>query len=91
MNKAQLVQAIKMQNSFPHSQAAKIVNVFFKSISDALARGQRVEIRGLGSIEVKQYKPYTGRNPRTGKRVQVKAKRLPFFKCGKELKERVNA
>jgi integration host factor subunit beta len=59
-------------------------------MADALAKGDRVEIRGLCSFFVKEYDSYKGRNPRTGERVQVASKKLPFFKCGKELKDRVD-
>ena len=59
-------------------------------MTDPLANGYRVEIRGLCSFYVKKYKSYTGRNPKTGEQVKIKPKKLPFFKCGKELKERVN-
>ena len=59
-------------------------------MSDALTREDRVEIRGLCSIYVKKYKAYTGRNPRTGKKVKIKPKKLPFFKAGKELRDRVD-
>ncbi|MGB2690835.1 MAG: HU family DNA-binding protein [Desulfobacterales bacterium] len=58
--------------------------------SFALANGDRAEIRGLCSFYVKKYKSYTGRNPKTGKQIKIKPKKLPFFKCGKELKERVD-
>ena len=71
-------------------RAEAIVNAIFDSMEQALKRGERIEIRGLGSFEVRSYKAYDGRNPRTGSRVEVKPKRLPFFKVGKELKERVN-
>ena len=57
----------------------------------SLRRGERIEIRGFGSFEIRNYRAYEGRNPRTGSAVSVKPKRLPFFKVGKELKERVNA
>lgn len=90
MNKADLVNALKSNNGFTRQQAEKIVDIFFDSMSDALAAGKRVEIRGFGSIFVKDYKSYTGRNPKTGEPVRVKDKRLPFFRCGKELKERVD-
>ena len=90
MNKADLVNALKNKNGFTRQQSEKIVDIFFSSMSDALASGERVEIRGFGSIFVKAYKAYTGRNPKTGEPVQVKDKRLPFFRCGKELKERVD-
>jgi integration host factor subunit beta len=59
-------------------------------MTNTLVNGERVEIRGLCSFYVKKYKSYTGRNPKTGEQVKIKPKRLPFFKCGKELKERVN-
>jgi len=90
MNKADLVNALKNQNGFTRQQAEKIVDIFFNTMADALANGERVEIRGFGSIFVKNYKSYTGRNPKTGDPVEVKPKRLPFFRCGKELKERVD-
>jgi integration host factor subunit beta len=59
-------------------------------MAEALGRGDRVEIRGLCSFYVKKYKPYTGRNPKTGEKVKINPKKLPFFKAGKELKLRVN-
>ena len=90
MNKADLVNALKNQNGFTRHQSENIVDIFFNTMADALASGQRVEIRGFGSIFVKDYKSYVGRNPKSGAPVQVKPKKLPFFRCGKELKERVD-
>ena len=90
MNKLELIQALKESNGLSKSEAATIVDLFFDKISGVLAEGDRVEIRGLCSFFVKEYNSYKGRNPRTGERVQVAPKRLPFFKCGKELKERVD-
>ena len=72
------------------TKAMKLVDLFFGEMSNALASGDRVEIRGLCSIHVKQYKGYTGRNPKTGEPVHIKPKKLPFFKCGQELKQRVD-
>jgi integration host factor subunit beta len=66
------------------------VNVCFNEMSAALASGDRVEIRGLGAFSVKKYREYTGRNPKTGELIKIEPKKLPFFKCGKELKERVS-
>ncbi|NDY73864.1 integration host factor subunit beta [Desulfobacter hydrogenophilus] len=66
------------------------MRIFFSEMTDAFVRGDRVEIRGFCSFHMKEYKSYTGRNPKTGKKVQIPPKRLPFFKCGKELKERVD-
>ncbi len=90
MNKLELIQALKKNNGLSKSEAATIVDLFFDKISTALAEGDRVEIRGLCSFFVKEYKSYQGRNPLTGESVTVAPKRLPFFKIGKELKERVD-
>ena len=90
MNKLDLIATLKNEFNISKKEAAIIVELFFKRMSEALARGDRVEIRGLCSFYVKEYKSYEGRNPKTGERVQVGTKKLPFFKCGKELKERVD-
>ena len=90
MNKLELINNLKEEGRITKNEAAAIVDLFFDKISDALAGGDRVEIRGLCTFFVKEYKSYQGRNPMTGERVQVAPKRLPFFKAGKELKERVD-
>jgi len=90
MNKSDLMVVLSKDTGLSVTKAAEVVNLFFDEMTDALVKGDRVEIRGLGSFRVKRYKAYTGRNPKTGKLVKVKAKKLPFFKCGKELKERVD-
>ncbi|MGA9538022.1 MAG: HU family DNA-binding protein [Desulfobacterales bacterium] len=90
MNKVFLIQTLKDSNHLSKSEAEKIVNLFFNKIAGALAQGERVEIRGLCSFFVKEYGAYTGRNPKTGEKVKIKPKKLPFFKVGKELKERVD-
>ena len=90
MNKIDLIQALKNSNNFSRSEAEKIVTLFFDKMADALAKGDRVEIRGLCSFFVKKYGAYTGRNPKTGEKVKIAPKKLPFFKAGKELKERVD-
>jgi integration host factor subunit beta len=81
---------LKNEHRLSRREAAVVVDLFFESMSEALARGDRVEIRGLCSFHVKEYKSYRGRNPKTGESVQVAPKKLPFFKFGKELKERVD-
>ncbi len=91
MNKLELIERTKKELKISKPEALKIVDLFFNSISDALVNGDRVEIRGLCSFYVKDYKSYTGRNPKTGEKVTIKPKKLPFFKCGKELKERVDS
>jgi len=90
MNKLELISALKAEANMSKAEAAKVVQIFFDNMSDAMARGERVEIRGLCSFFIKEYKSYTGRNPKTGARVLIKPKRLPFFKSGKELRERVD-
>ncbi len=90
MNKLELVAALKAKAHMTKAEAAEVVQIFFDEMASALARGERVEIRGLCSFFVKEYKSYTGRNPKTGEKVTIKPKKLPFFKSGKELKERVN-
>ena len=90
MNKADLIEALKLENSLTKEEAAKVVNLFFGEMTEALAIGDRVEIRGLCSFYVRKYKAYKGRNPKTGETTKVKPKKLPFFKCGKELKDRLN-
>ncbi|OQX24933.1 MAG: integration host factor subunit beta [Desulfobacteraceae bacterium IS3] len=90
MNKLELIATLKNEANISKAEAAKIVEIFFGNMSDALAKGERVEIRGLCSFFVKNYKSYIGRNPKTGEKVEITPKKLPFFKCGKELKERVD-
>ena len=90
MNKLDLIKNLKDESRISKKEAAAIVDLFFGSISEALAGGDRVEIRGLCSFFVKEYKSYQGRNPNTGESVQVASKKLPFIKIGKELKGRVD-
>ena len=90
MNKLELIQALKDATDLTKPQAATVVDIFFNEMANELAKGGRVEIRGLCSFFVKEYGSYTGRNPKTGERVKIAPKKLPFFKVGKELKERVN-
>ena len=90
MNKLELIQALKDATNLSRSKAAAVVDIFFNEMGTALAKGERVEIRGLCSFFVKKYRSYTGRNPKTGEKVKIKPKKLPFFKAGKELKERVD-
>ena len=90
MNKSILIETLRKETNLTKAQAEQVVELFFDEMSKALAAGDRVEIRGFCSIYVKDYKGYTGRNPKTGEPREVPAKKLPFFKCGKELKERVD-
>ena len=90
MNKLELIQELKEKCHLTKEEASKVIEIFFGEMTKAFIQGDRVEIRGLCSFFIKDYKSYTGRNPKTGEKVQIPAKRLPFFKCGKELKERVD-
>ena len=90
MNKLELISALKEDADISKAEAARVVQIFFDNMADAMVRGERVEIRGLCSFFVKEYKSYVGRNPKTGTRVNIRPKKLPFFKSGKELKERVD-
>ena len=90
MTKSDLINALNSEFDITKQDAAAIVNLFFNEMSNALSKGDRVEIRGLCSFYVKNYIAYTGRNPKTGEPTEVESKKLPFFKCGKELKERVD-
>jgi integration host factor subunit beta len=91
MTKSDLIEMVANKLHLPKGKAELIVNCIFDSMEDSLKKGERIEIRGFGSFEIRHYKAYEGRNPRTGDPVGVQPKRLPFFKVGKELKERVNA
>ena len=90
MNKIDLIKTLRTTANISKIEATKVVELFFNEMASALANGDRVEIRGLCSFYVKVYEGYTGRNPKTGETVAVVPKKLPFFKCGKELRERVD-
>jgi integration host factor subunit beta len=91
MTKSELIDAIAGRGQLTKARAELVVNCVFDAMTEALQRGEGIEIRGFGSFTVRPYKPYSGRNPRTGQPVPVPAKRLPFFKVGKDLKELVNS
>ncbi len=90
MNKSELVEVLAARAGIPQNKAEEVVNTIFAAMTDALVRGRRIEIRGFGSFVNKRYEPYVGRNPKTGAAIEVKGKTVPFFKVGKELKDRVN-
>jgi integration host factor subunit beta len=89
MHKSQLVSALSDGCNIPHNQADKVVAAFFNCIEAGLVAGERTEIRGLGSFRIKEYRGYTGRNPKTGSAIYVPPKRMPFFRVGRELKAMV--
>jgi integration host factor subunit beta len=91
MTKADLVEEVIRVSSLNKKQAETIVNTIFESIVGALQREEKIELRGFGSFRVRRRRPRQGRNPKTGDRVEVPPKRIPYFKPGKELKDLINA
>ena len=90
MNKSELVETLSIKNNLTYKKSEQIVNLIFDTMSQALIDNDRIEIRGFGSFMVKDYRAYMGRNPKTGEIIKVNEKKLPFFKVGKELRERVD-
>lgn len=91
MNKSELIEALAQELDMSTRQSSSILNTLLETMMEAMERGEDIEIRGFGSFIVKEYKSYVGRNPKSGQQIAVKPKKLPFFKVGKELKERVNS
>ena len=90
MNKSELIEKLAERSGLNVMQAEEIVNLIYNKMRDTLVNGGRIEIRGFGSFVVKEYEAYQGRNPKTGEKISVPPKKLPFFKVGKELKERID-
>lgn len=90
MTKSELIDVVAARGEFTKARADHVVNCVFDAMAEVLQKGAGIEVRGFGSFTVRTYKAFSGRNPRTGAQVRVPAKRLPFFKVGKELKELVN-
>ena len=91
MNKSDLAQALAKKDHLSAKNARMVVDMIFEIMAESLSRGQKIEIRGFGSLTIREYGAYTGRNPRTGELARVKPKKLPYFKTGKDLKDRLNA
>ena len=90
VTKSELIEVVAQEAGLPKGRAELVINTIFEAMVEALQHDEGIEIRGFGSFTVRQYKAYEGRNPRTGDPVHVAPKRLPFFKVGKDLRERVN-
>ncbi len=91
MNKSELIENLAEDLDISHREAVSITETIIGAMTESLVAGESIEIRGFGSFVVKQYDSYEGRNPKTGKKIKVKPKKLPFFKVGKDLREKVNA
>ena len=86
MTISDIIKRLQNENDLTKKESTIVLDTFFNEMAGALSKGDRVEIRGLGSFHLRKYKAYTGRNPKTGEKVRIKPKKLPFFKCGKKLK-----
>jgi integration host factor subunit beta len=91
MNKSELIEAVAQEANLSLKDASSVIVTILETMTETLAAGENIEIRGFGSFVIKEYESYKGRNPKTGEVIDVPPKRLPFFKVGKELKERVNS
>lgn len=89
MTKSGLVEAVMQRTGLPRKVVEAVVGTMFASMTDAMTRGERIEIRGFGNFRVREYEGYTGRNPKTGEPLTVAAKVLPHFKVGKDLRDRL--
>ena len=90
MNKSDLISTLAKKKNLSIKEASSIVNTILETMTDVLAQGKSIEIRGFGSFSVKEYEAYEGMNPRSGEKIKVQPKKLPFFKVGKDLREKVN-
>lgn len=90
MKKSELIEALAQTTALSVREAGAVTGTILETMTEALARGENIEIRGFGSFVVKEYEAYSGRNPKTGEKIRVAPKKLPFFKVGKELRENLN-
>lgn len=91
MNKSELIEELAQKIDLPARDSAAVADTILNAMSKALSNGDSIEIRGFGSFKVRNYGSYTGRNPKSGEQIEVAPKKLPFFKVGKDLRERINA
>ncbi|MBQ47407.1 MAG: integration host factor subunit beta [Zetaproteobacteria bacterium] len=91
MVKSELVEKVAERSDITLGKAEEIIDLFFDTMTGTMASGHRVELRGFGAFTVREYKSYQGRNPKTGEKITVPGKKLPFWKTGQELKQRVDS
>ena len=89
MNRSELIESLATRKKLTMKKSEAVVTTIFSAMAEALCAGERIEIRGFGSFVIREYPPYTGRNPKTGESIGVQPKKLPFFKVGKEIRERL--
>lgn len=87
MTKSELIAKVADRRGITVRKAEEVVNTIFESMAEALGSGDRIEVRGFGSFAIREYQPYTGRNPKTGESITVQPKKLPYFKVGKEIRD----
>lgn len=91
MTKSELIEAVSSKvTSFSRKDVEIIIDTLFESMTDSLVKGGKVEIRGFGSFKIKDRSGRQGRNPKSGENIFIDSKKVPFFKAGKEIKERIN-
>ncbi len=91
MTKSELIEAVAAKvGNFSRKDVEVVIDTLFNSMTESLSKGQKVEIRGFGSFKIKKREPRQGRNPKTGENISIQAKKVPFFKAGKEIRERIN-
>ncbi len=91
MTKSELIEAVAAKvGNFSRKDVEVVIDTLFSSMAESLSKGQKVEIRGFGSFKIKKREPRQGRNPKTGENISILAKKVPFFKAGKEIRERIN-
>ena len=90
MKKSDLVDAVAQEHNLPRSQVETTIDSLIEAMTQGLAKGERIDLRGFGAFDVRESAARTGRNPQTGEAIQISARRVPTFKAGKELRDRVN-
>lgn len=91
MNKSTLVTQLSKEANLTKKKVREVIDIIFETMSQVLINGERIEIRGFGNFTVKTYGPYVGKNPKTGEKIRIDSRKLPFFKVGKELREKVDS
>ena len=91
MNKSELIEALSQDLNFSIKAAQNIIDTILGTITEKLVAGENVELRGFGSFSVRQYDSYIGRQPKTGEKIEIKPRKIPYYKVGKELREAVAA
>jgi integration host factor subunit beta len=90
MKKSDLIESLAQRQNITLKDAKSIVNTILETMIATMAKGEEIQLRGFGSFQIREYASYVAKNPKTGKEIMIQAKKLPYFKVGKDLRERVN-